>query len=94
MLGDEKEEKENETTMPTVEQSNARRKTVNLADFLIADDEEAAVDNEEEDDEEEDEQDKQVFQVKTTVQESDTDAIKCGYMKKKAHSRLLKYFKF
>ena len=86
ILGDELEEKEEENSMPSPEEANKRRKTVNLADFLIGEDEDLEKEEDDEDDEEEKEPE-QEFKIKSIESTSDSDVIKCGYMKKKAHNR-------
>ena len=92
MLGDEikkdeANEKEEANSVPTVEESNTRRKTINLADFLIEEDPEAQAEEDNDSDEEEEQEKGQIFKAKTIVSEKDSDVIKCGMLKKKAHSR-------
>lgn len=80
MSGDEQLEKEEQNSMPTPEENEKRRKTVNLADFLIEEDAD-------EKSEEEEENELFQFKAKTSNINNDSDVIKCGTMKKKTHSR-------
>ncbi len=61
-----------------------------MADFLIEDEDLDKEDEEDDDDDEENEEKNeshQLFKSKTINSGKDTDVVKCGMMKKKAHTR-------